>query len=40
MDLAAFNGHLETLKWLHDNGKTCTTDAMYWSAMDGHLESI
>jgi ankyrin repeat protein len=40
MDLAAMNGHLETLKWLHQNGKTCTTQAMDSAAKNGHLEVV
>jgi ankyrin repeat protein len=40
MDWAARYGHLETLKWLHQNGKTCTTDAMDYAAMNGNLETL
>ncbi|KAF1789454.1 hypothetical protein GQ600_1906 [Phytophthora cactorum] len=33
MDLAALNGHLEVVQWLHDNRTVgCTTDAMVKAA--------
>jgi hypothetical protein len=34
------NGHLETVKYLHTLGKTCTTDAMDWASLNGHLEVV
>jgi len=37
---AAMNGHLETLKWLHKIGKTCTNEAMNGDARNGHLEIV
>jgi len=41
MNLAASNGHLEVVKWLHENRKEdCTTSAMDWAASDGHLEVV
>ena len=41
MDLAAFDGHLEVIKWLHENRtEGCTTDAMNWAAQNGHLEVV
>jgi len=39
MDDAAWNGHLEVVKWLHTNRlEGCTVDAMNWAAAHGHLE--
>ena len=41
MDLAATNGYLEIVKWLHANKKEgCTTDAMDWAADNNHLEIV
>ncbi len=41
MDFAAANGHLEVVKWLHNNRKEgCTTWAMDWAALNGHLDVI
>jgi len=41
MDWAAYNGHIEVVKWLHENRKeSCTTYAMAWAAANGHLEII
>ncbi|KAF1790995.1 hypothetical protein GQ600_6035 [Phytophthora cactorum] len=39
MDVAASNGHLEVVKWLHANSNEgCTTFAMSAAAANGHLE--
>ena len=39
--LAAARGHLEVVRWLHDNRtEGCTTDAMNWAAKNGHLEVV
>ncbi|EGZ11588.1 hypothetical protein PHYSODRAFT_336109 [Phytophthora sojae] len=41
MDLAARNGHLEMVKWLHYNrSEGCTTKAMDEAARGGHLEVV
>lgn len=41
MDWAAGNGHLEVVKWLHENrSEGCTTWAMDWAAERGHLEVV
>ena len=41
MDQAAANGHLEVVKWLHENRKEgCTTKAMDEAVAYGHLEVI
>ena len=41
MDWAAFYGHLDVIKWLHENRKEgCTTDAMDFAAGNGHLEVV
>ncbi|CAM9826875.1 unnamed protein product [Laminaria digitata] len=41
MNGAAYNGHLEVVKWLHENRtEGCTTSAMDVSAMHGHLEVV
>src|SRR6476661_2624364 len=38
---AAMNGHLNVIKWLHENKKEgCTTRAMDWAADHGHLEIV
>jgi hypothetical protein len=39
-DEAAFNGHLETLKWIGANGGEWTDDAADWAAFNGHLETL
>jgi hypothetical protein len=40
-NLAAKNGHLKVIEWLHKNKKEgCTTDAMDGAAMNGHLEMV
>ena len=45
MDNAAANGHLEIVKWLHENRKdikgfACTTNAMDYAALNGYLETV
>lgn len=41
MDSAAEFGHLDVVKWLHENRKEgCTTDAMDLAASNGHLHVI
>jgi hypothetical protein len=41
MDLAARNGDLKVVKWLHKNRKEgCTTDAMDHAARNGHLQVV
>ena len=40
MNLAAKNGHLEIVKWLHESGGICTTFAMDLAAYNGHLEIV
>ena len=41
MDGAAANGHIDIIKWLHENrSEGCTTDAMDYAARSGHLEVI
>jgi hypothetical protein len=41
MDVAALNGHLEVVQWLHENRKEgCTKIAMDGAAMCGHLEVV
>ena len=41
MNYAARNGHLEIVKWLHENRKEgCTKDAMNMAAEKGHLKVI
>jgi len=41
MDDAAENGHLEIVKWLHENRKEgCTDYAMDLAARRGHLEIV
>jgi len=41
MDGAAWNGHLETVKWLHANRtEGCTKSAMDGSAWYGHLDTV
>lgn len=40
-DHAAANGHLETVKWLHENRtEGCTRYAMTDAAGNGHLETV
>ncbi len=41
MNLAAANGHIEVVKWLHENRKEgCTEHAMKWAAQNGHFEVV
>ena len=41
MDLAAKNGHLEVIKWLHHyRTEGCSYRAMNWAANNGHLEVV
>lgn len=41
MDLAAKNGHLEVVKWLHENRtEGCSIDALERAAENGHLEIV
>ena len=42
MDDAASSGHLEVIKWLHNNNSTegCSTNAMGYAASNGHLEIV
>ena len=39
--ILAKNGHLEVLKWLHENSNEgCTADAMNEAAKNGHLDVV
>ncbi|RLN25915.1 hypothetical protein BBJ28_00025605 [Nothophytophthora sp. Chile5] len=40
MDKAAANGHLEMIRWLHDQNAWCTRQAMNRAAANGHLEIV
>jgi ankyrin repeat protein len=41
MNWAARNGHLEVVKFLHENrSEGCTEKAMDWAAKNGHLEVV
>ncbi|OWZ20542.1 hypothetical protein PHMEG_0005024 [Phytophthora megakarya] len=41
MNGAATHGHLDVVRWLHDNGLgSCTVDAMDFAAQNGHLETV
>ncbi len=41
MNIAAANGHLEVIKWLHENRmEGCTTCAMDRAAENGHLDVV
>ncbi len=41
MNLAAANGHLEVIKWLHENrNEGCSTWAMDWAVENGHSEVV
>jgi hypothetical protein len=41
MDWAAYNDHLATIRWLHDNRlEGCTTQAMDLAALNGRLDVV
>ena len=40
MDYAAAHGHLEIIKFFHENNVNCSTDAMDFAADKGHLEIL
>ncbi|EQC29734.1 hypothetical protein SDRG_12506 [Saprolegnia diclina VS20] len=40
MDLVAMSGDLALLRWLHETGASCTTDALDGAAMNGHLDVV
>lgn len=40
MDLAASNGHLEVVKYLHENKQSCSKKAIDEAASSGHLDVI
>jgi hypothetical protein len=40
MDLAASNGHLQVVKYLHSIGKPCTTSAADGACAGGHLQVL
>jgi ankyrin repeat protein len=41
MNWASGHGHLEIVKWLHENrSEGCTTNAMNSAAKNGHLEIV
>ncbi|KAL3664331.1 hypothetical protein V7S43_010656 [Phytophthora oleae] len=40
MDHAACNGHLEMIRWLHEEHAWCTMQAMNYAASNGHLEVV
>ncbi|CAK4505122.1 unnamed protein product [Aphanomyces euteiches] len=40
MDVAATNGHLEVLTFLHEHKQTCTTAAMDGAIANGHLKVV
>ncbi|CAN0285764.1 unnamed protein product [Ascophyllum nodosum] len=40
MDKAAQGGHMSVLQLLHDQGHSCTTNAMNWAAAFGQLETV
>lgn len=37
---AAFNGHLEILQWLHDNGCPWNVNTCAYAALSGRLELL
>jgi hypothetical protein len=34
------DGHLETLKWIRENGREWTLNSADWAAGNGHLETL
>jgi hypothetical protein len=41
MSSASRNGHLDVVKWLHENRtEGCTTYAMDWASRNGHLNVV
>ncbi len=40
INLAARNGHMEVVKWLHNNGKSYSTRAMDLASRYGHLDVV
>ena len=41
MNMAASEGHLEILKWLHENrDKGCLKFGLDWAAREGHLDVV
>jgi len=41
MDWACFHGHMNIVKWIHQNSKEgCTARAMDWAAQNGHFDVV
>jgi len=40
IDSSATAGHLDVAKWLHDNGASCSADAVNGAAANGHLHVL
>ena len=40
MDWASAFGHLEVVKWLHEQGKNCTTWAMDYASRNEYLDVV
>jgi hypothetical protein len=39
--IAAYNGHLDVVKWLHANRtEGCTKNALDWAAIYGHIQVV